>query len=104
MWDGHNLCHFEVFDEEYWDFLCKPGIQPEGGGRLSLLSGLYVGKGNPKVVCFLRIYKINNIVLQREFNFVIENNFCAVNTNVVIDTQSLFGIYLLLFPIQVWIR
>ena len=26
-----NLRHFEVFDEDYQDFLCKLGIQPEGG-------------------------------------------------------------------------
>ena len=37
--------------------------------------------------------KINDIVLQRVsiLNFVIENNFRAVNKNVVVDTCMLFG-------------
>ena len=33
-----NLRHFEVFDEDYQDFLCKLGIQPEvGGGTVGIL-------------------------------------------------------------------
>ena len=36
--------------------------------------------------------------------FLIENDFRAVNTNVIVDTCMLLGIYLLFFPAQLSIR
>jgi len=68
---------------------------------LSLLCGLYVGKRAELIVVNLKKKRHST---SKVSIFLIENDFRAVNTNVIVDTCMLLGIYLLFFPAQLSIR
>ena len=68
---------------------------------LSLLCGFYVGKSAKLIVLNL---KLKRNITSKVSIFLIENDFRAVNTNVIVDTCMLLGIYLLIFPAQLSIR